>query len=349
MDHVIPHITIAENVSAERFREEIISNGLPVLLKNAVDHWPAVQTCVRSPESAAGYIKRFDSGRPVEILYGTPDIDGKFFYNDALDGLNFTKQPDRVSETVDRILAMRGQEHPASLYIQSAPISDYLPGFEDENKLDLLDAMAQPRIWIGNRLTVQTHFDVKENIACCVAGRRRFTLFPPEQTPNLYPGPFEFTLAGPPVSMVRLDAPDLERYPKFETALRHAVQANLAPGDALYIPYFWWHHVQSLDDFNVLVNYWWNDSNPELGSPFDALLHAILAVRDLPERQRAVWNMMFDHYVFGKNGDPIAYLPSQARGALGTHDKAMRQKIRMILVATLARQAGLRPPPGSAN
>lgn len=344
MPQDIPHVRTAENVSAERFREEIVPGGLPVLLKGAALHWPAVQAGRNAPDAAVEYIKRFDRGHPVETILGRPEIAGKFFYNETLDGLNFAKMPERISVTVDRILDSRGQENPPSFYIQSASIPDYLPGFADENALGLVDGAVPPRIWIGNRLTVQTHFDLSHNLACCVAGRRRFTAFPPEQTPNLYPGPFELTLAGPPVSMVRLEKPDLERYPNFPTALEHALRADLEPGDVLYLPYFWWHHVDTLEDLNVLVNYWWNEADPGLGSPFDALLHAILAVRDLPERQRAVWKMMFGHYAFGENGDPVAHLPPEARGALGAHDNAMRQNIRVRLLAALARQAGLKPP-----
>lgn len=344
MPHEIPHVRTVENVSAERFREDIVPGGLPVLLKGAVLHWPAVEAGRSGPEAAVEYIKRFDRGQPVETILGRPEIGGKFFYNDTLDGLNFAKMPEPISVTIDRILGSRGQDNPPSFYIQSASIADYLPGFAGENTLGLVDAAVPPRIWIGNRLTVQTHFDVSENLACCVSGRRRFTVFPPEQTPNLYPGPFELTLAGPPVSMVRLEAPDLDRYPNFETALQHALRADLEPGDALYLPYFWWHHVNTLEDLNVLVNYWWNEAEPGLGSPFDALLHAILAVRDLPERQRAAWQMMFGHYAFGENGDPVAHLPPEARGSLGAHDKAARQNIRMRLIAALARQAGLKPP-----
>jgi hypothetical protein len=344
MPDAIPHVQVVEQVSAERFRDEIRPAGLPVLLKGAVLDWPVVHAGRESPEAAAGYIKRFDRGHPVETILGRPEIAGRFFYNEHLDGLNFARMPERIAVTVERMLAARGQADPPSFYIQSASINDYLPGFAAENVLPLLHRPVPPRIWIGNRLTVQTHFDLSENLACCVAGKRRFTVFPPEQTPNLYPGPFELTLAGPPVSMVQLDAPDLDRYPKFETALRHALRADLEPGDVLYLPYFWWHHVETIEDFNVLVNYWWNDAPPDLGSPFDALLHALLAIRDLPERQRAAWRMMFGHYAFGENGDPVAHLPPPARGALGPHDPAMRQNIRMRLIAALARQAGLKPP-----
>jgi len=307
-----------------------------------VAHWPAVRAGLESPESAVAYVRRFDCGRPVDTLLGRPEIGGRFFYNERLDGLNFSKRPRSISNSMERILGVRGQASPPAIYIQSTPIAEFLPGFEQDNRLDILDAPASPRIWIGNRLTVQTHFDLKENVACVVAGRRRFTLFPPEQTPNLYPGPFEFTLAGPPVSMVQLEAPDLERYPGFEEAWRHARTADLEPGDALFIPYFWWHHVQAELDFNILVNYWWNDAPPDLGSPFDVLLHALLALRDLPSHQREAWRTMFDHYVFGRHGDPLAHLPPEAHGTLGAHDPQTRQQVRMILLQSLARQAGLK-------
>lgn len=337
-------IPVAENVTFEQFRDELFPAGEPVVLKGLVREWPAANRGRTSPEAIADYVNRFDQGKPVETIFGPPEIEGKFFYNERLDGLNFEKRPESVGVAIRRILESRGRHRPPSIYIQSAPIPDCLPGFARENLLELVHASVVPRIWIGNRLTVQTHFDLQENLACVIAGRRRFTLFPPQQTPNLYPGPFELTLAGPPVSMVRLEEPDFERYPGFRDALAHAQTAELEPGDVLYIPYFWWHHVTTHDDLNILVNYWWNDAEPDLGKPFDALLHALLAVRDLPERQRDAWRMMFNHYAFHEHGDPVAHLPPSARGALGRHDAERRQQIRMALIGSLGRQAGLRLP-----
>ena len=339
----IPHIRVAENVTPETFRDEILPRDVPVLLRGVVAHWPAVREGLRSPEAIVEYIRRFDQGRPVETMSGAPGIGGAFFYNDAMDGLNFVKKREPIGVAVERILAIRNEEKPPSIYIQSAPIAEYLPGLARDTVLDLVDATVAPRIWIGNRVTVQTHFDLSENIACVVAGRRRFTLFPPEQTPNLYPGPFELTLAGPPVSMVRLDEPDFDKYPRFREALDYALVAELEPGDAIFIPYFWWHHVRTLEDLNVLVNFWWNDAEADLGSPFDALLHALLAIRDLPAHQRDAWRTMFDHYAFGQNGNPVEHLPPETRGALGAHDRELRQTIRMMLLRSIGRQAGLRP------
>jgi hypothetical protein len=344
MEDVIPHVRIVENITPDRFREEILPGNLPVLLKDAVAHWPAVQEGRQSSRAIAAYLRRFDQGKPVETNFGEPGIEGKFFYNDRLDGLNFERRPAPLGASVERILSLAREDKPPSIYIQSVPLRDCLPGFADENTLGIVEPPVLPRIWVGNRLTVQTHFDLSENLACVVAGRRRFTLFPPAETPNLYPGPFELTLAGPPVSMVRLDAPDFAKYPRFRQALQAALAAELSAGDALYIPYFWWHHVRTLEDLNVLVNYWWNDAPPDLGSPFDALLHAILAIRDMPSRQRAAWRTMFDYYAFGMHGNPVEHLPPQARGALGAHDSGMRQQIRMLLLHSFARQAGLHPP-----
>lgn len=343
MENCARPVRVAEHVTAEHFREEVFPCNEPVLLKGLIADWPAVREGQVSPESMVRYIRRFDQGKPTETIIGQPEIEGKFFYNEKMDGLNFVKKPMSISRSMDKILALRGQEKPPSIYIQSMPVADYLPGFAMENKMDIIGSKSSPRIWIGNKLTVQTHFDLKENIACVVSGRRRFTLFPPSQTPNLYPGPFELTLSGPPVSMVRLDAPDYVKYPRFREAAKHAVVADLEPGDAIYIPYFWWHHVQSQEDFNVLVNYWWNEADPALGSPFDALLHALLNIRDLPERERDAWRTMFDTYVFETHGDPMVHLPVETHGTLGKHDERTRQHVRMLLLGMLSRQAGIRP------
>ena len=172
---------------------------------------------------------------------------------------------------------------------------DFLPDFAAAHRNPLLAKTCGRASGSATRTKVQTHYDLLSNIACVVGGRRRFTLFPPDQLPNLYMGPVDFTPSGTPISLVPLNSPDLTRFPRFAEALRHAQQAELEPGDALYIPYGWWHHVESLTPFNVLVNYWWN-SAPSYGSPYGVLLHAALALRDLPAEQRAVWREMFEHW-----------------------------------------------------
>jgi hypothetical protein len=134
--------------------------------------------------------------------------------------------------------------------------------------------------------------------------------------------------------MVDPFAPDLERFPRFAEAARHAEVATLEPGDAIYIPYGWWHGVESLDPVSILVNYWWTPGQPDgIGSPYEGLLHALLAFRHLPDDQRAVWREMLDYYIFGD--DPSAHLPDHAKGILGPPSPErfaqMRSAIRQAL------------------
>src|SRR5205823_5692962 len=205
---------------------------------------------------------------------------------------------------LDRLLRDRGEPTPFAMAVQSEAVQSLLPGFEAENRIDVLHRHVPARAWIGNRIQVAPHYDLQENVGVVVAGRRRFTVFPPDQLPNLYPGPFELTPAGTPISMVDPHHPDLERYPRFAKAMEVAQSAELAPGDAIYIPYHWWHGVDSLEPVNLFVNYWWNDRPPGAGDPYDALMWAFFALKVLPPEQREVWRMIFDHYVFCSNGDP---------------------------------------------
>lgn len=329
-------VTEWRGLDAEQFRTEILPLNEPAILRGVIADWPAVRAGRESPAAICSYLTRFDAGHPIQTLQGSAGIRGHFFYRDDMRGLNFERRKEPISSTLERLLGLQDAAEPPALYIESTPVADYLPDFPRENTLSLLPYKAPPRIWIGNAITVQTHFDLNDNIACVVAGRRRFTLFPPHQLANLYVGPFDFTLSGPPVSMVSLRDPDYSRYPKFSEALEHAQIAELEPGDALYIPYFWWHHVESLAKLNVLVNYWWNPAR-SASSPFDCLLHAILALRDLPQNQREAWSVMFDHYVFRKNGDPMAHLAPEHRGMLGPMTPERAAQIRATLARLLSR------------
>ena len=338
MTRTLQEIPEWRNVDQATFRNEIVPLNKPAVLRGLVADWPAVREGLKSPAALAAYIKRFDSGRPAQTLVGPPSIKGRFFYkDDDIHQFNFARREDPIGAVVDWLIQHQADEAPMAVAIQSVPLPEYLPRFTDENAIDLASASSVPRIWIGNAVTVSTHFDFNYNIACVVGGRRRFTLFPPEELPNLYVGPLDHTPAGPPASMVNLDEPDFARYPRFEQALTAALQADLEPGDAIYMPYFWWHHVKSLEHFNVLVNYWWNDAVSALSSPFNCLLHAFLTLRELPPDQRAIWRMVFDHYVFQTNGDPAAHIDAAYDGVLRSLTPDMVKQLQAAIMQSLSR------------
>lgn len=325
------------NVTPDGLREHILSAAGPAVFRGLVAAWPVVHAGRESPEALTAYMKRFDRGSSVNAMFGSPGIRGRFHYNDDLSGFNFRRGPVQLGGALDLLLEYAREENPSSLAVQSVPVRETMPGFELENRMPLLGDAVEPRVWIGNAVTVAAHHDPSENIACVVAGRRRFTLFPPDQVANLYMGPFELTPAGPAVSMVDFDAPDLKRFPRFEGALRSAMVVDLEPGDALYIPYLWWHHVRSTERVNMLVNYWWAPADQGRGRPVDALMHAMLAVRDLPPAHREAWRIMFDQYVFERNGAPADHVPEARRGVMGRLDVATVKGVRAALARTLGR------------
>jgi hypothetical protein len=323
-----------QHVDRALFRDEIAPLAKPAVLKGLVRDWPSVQEGLKSPHALWNYLRRFDCGRSVEMSIGAASINGRFFYREDMSGLNFEHRQAPLTVAVEGLLNDAENEGTPSMYVQAASLPDCLPGFASENHLDLWGRTVVPRVWIGNRVQVAAHYDLSENIACVLCGRRRFTLFPPEQISNLYVGPFDFTLAGTPVSMVSLDEPDLERHPRFSEALAAAETAELEPGDALYIPYLWWHNVKSLAAFNMLVNYWWNDAQPA-ASPHLALMMASLALQGLSDAQRAAWRAFFDHYIFRTYGDPLSHIPSQHHGTMGDLTPEQTHQLKTMLSKAL--------------
>lgn len=323
---------------AATFRQEIAPRQEPAILRGVAADWPAVAAASESTRQGCDYLLRFDCGAPVEAFVGLPGIRGRFFYRPDLRGFNFERRRGRFGDILRHLLDLDGHDEAPAVYVGAAAIPECLPGFDRENSLDLSGTGAVPRIWVGNRTEVSTHFDLSHNIACVVAGRRRFTLFPPDQLANLYVGPLDFTMAGQPASMVALNEPDFQRYPRFREALAAARRGELGPGDAIYIPALWWHHVDALSSFNVLVNYWWEDAPAHAGSPFEALAHGIWAIAHLPAEQRGSWRRIFDHYVFRTGGDPAEHLAREHRGILGPPSPQLSERIRQFLLRVLSRR-----------
>lgn len=289
----------------------------PVLLKGFCRDWPAVAAASRGWDALAAYLLAFDAGRRGEAFVGAPAIAGRYYYGDGPDGFNFTRQSLNLSETLARVGEAAGDARLPSVYMGSLPADDYLPGFAADNPVDVLSALARPRIWLGNAGRVACHYDTFDNLACVVAGRRRFTLYPPDAVGDLYVGPIDHTLAGQPVSLAASAEPDDPRYPRFAAAAARAVVVELGPGDALYLPKLWWHQVDALEPANLLVNYWWDGFAAGPDAPYVTMMLAMIAIAERPEPERQAWRAFFDHYVFRTQGHPLAHLPAERHGLLG--------------------------------
>lgn len=314
----------------------IVAADQPVVLRGQMADWPAVVAAKEGREAIARYIAGFDRGTPVQVMVGPPEINGRFFYRDDWRGFNFRTEQVPVRALLSELLRLADTSDAPSLYAGSAPTGEHLPGWSEANPLGVPLPNALARVWIGNATRVATHYDGSANLACVVAGTRRFLLFPPDQLPNLYIGPLDRTMAGQPASLVDPDAPDLDRFPRYAEALRHAMVAELEPGDAIFMPALWWHNIQARGPFNVLVNYW--SERGDGTSPFVAMVHALMAVRDLPARERGVWRDWFDHYVFDNEAARAAdHVPEAVRGVLGRAEPSRTERIRQFLLRALSR------------
>ena len=319
--------------------DELLAAGQPAVLKGIVRDWGLVRAGLESAQAAMACLRGYYNGKPVQYSYGGPEVAGRPFYNDDFTDLNCEVRRGGLDQLLDEIAAHADDTQPPTYYMASLLIDSCLPGLRAENDLDFAahGVQAPPSIWIGNRVTASCHYDVPNNIACCTVGRRRFIVFPPEQIANLYPGPLEPTPGGQVVSVLDFANPDFERYPRVREALSAGQSAVLEPGDAIFIPSMWWHHVQGLDAFTVLVNYWWSSMPAYMPTPMHALYHALWAIRDRPEREKQAWREVFDYYVFGPGARAGEHLPQAARNMLGPIDANLARQMRAMLIGKLNR------------
>lgn len=319
-----------EGAEPEQVLAEINDHPEPVVFRGLCSHWPLVGVADDTSE-AEQYLLSHYEGAPVTAFISEPGADGRIFYNEDVSGLNFRQVKTRLDDVLTQIRQASKQSPAPTVYMGSMALDHCLPGVKTDNSLPAHDLNVSVRIWIGNHSKVAAHHDVLDNIACVCAGVRRFTLFPPEQLVNLYLGPIDLTPAGQQISLADPDNPDLERFPRFADALEHSRWAELKPGDAIYIPSMWWHHVNAMSDFNILINHWWRDVPSAMGAPGDVLMHALMNLRGLPRRQREAWRHMFDHYIFDPPDDALAHIPEHSRGVLGKMSEEQMRQWRSIL------------------
>ncbi len=301
-------------VDADRFRESVMTVGDPVVVRGATRHWPMMHTGI--PQAVIDALTRHDAGEMAEVFVGDAAIGARYHYDDAMAGFNFRRETMPFGAALSAILTTADLPDRPSLYMGSLTAERFCPGIEAEVRLPFVPAGVRPRLWIGHASVVACHYDTMDNIACVAAGRRRFTLFPPDAIADLYVGPIDHNMAGQPVALAVGSAPGDRRYPLFERARHRALVVELEAGDALYVPKLWWHQVEATASFNVLVNYWWDGFATGPDQPYTTMLLAMTAIASRPAAERAAWRAWFDHYVFRPNGHPLAFLPNERHGIL---------------------------------
>ena len=104
-------------------------------------------------------------------------------------------------------------------------------------------------VWMGRGRTVtHAHYDTSHNLYVQVAGRKHFTLWPPKEHEalRLFPSVHALHRQSSWGAPTHAEAAG--------SAERFAV--TLEPGDALYLPPFYFHHVRAESDLSVSVAVW---------------------------------------------------------------------------------------------
>ena len=280
----------------------------PWVARGFASSWPSVKRSQNSDQDFLSYLGSCYGGAPITAIVAEAQHKGRYFYNEDLTGFNFYPLKTSLDKFIAQLIALKAQADAPSVYVGSTAIDPLLPTLNDHKALASVLPNATTSLWLGNRSRIAAHFDFPRNIACCVSGRRRFSLFPPDQVANLYIGPWDITPAGQPISLVDLHSPDFSRFPNFQQALDTMITVDLEPGDALYIPSFWWHHVEGLSAINALINFWWHETGSKTASTIDLLKSNAGVIHALPPAQRQAMKAFYDHYVFSDETDP-EYLP----------------------------------------
>jgi hypothetical protein len=322
--------------------EELFSLEQPVILRGLVKDWPLVKLGQQSPEKVMQQLEQDYSQRPMLVYKGGPEIKARFTYDQSCTGFNFSSERSTIPEVFETIRNQMPQEEHDYLYINSLRLDEGFPGLSQSHQLkfehpEFENNQPVAKIWLGTESVAAAHFDQPKNIACCVVGKRRFTLFPPEQIHNLYPGPLTPTPGGQVVTLANLSKPNFIRFPRLQEALAHAYIADLEPGDGLYYPSMWWHEVEAFDRFNAMVNFWWMTAAPYMGSPMDVLSHAMMSLRDRPIKEKEAWKALFDYYIFDDPEQVREHLPTESQGALASMDDNTARRLRSMLRNNLNR------------
>ncbi|KAL1518646.1 hypothetical protein AB1Y20_002934 [Prymnesium parvum] len=137
-------------------------------------------------------------------------------------------------------------------------------------------------------MVTRLHYDHYDNVYLHVSGRKRVLLFAPLQARSLYPFPVHHPLDQR--SRIHVDALPTAAEPAAIAALKRQFprlssacgwEVYLEPGDLLFIPHHWWHHVETtegdplVEGLALSLNLWF-DFSAKLAAPRPPLSSSLL-------------------------------------------------------------------------
>lgn len=226
----------------EAFNADYFKPKKPVLLKNTIKHWPAMQKW-RDPN----YLLKAAGNRFVPIEIGS---------NYTTD--NWSQEMSKFKEFFVRQFGSEKDSNEIE-YLAQHELFDQIPTLKDDIRIPDYCCLGKNepheidiKAWLGPEGTVSPmHQDPKHNILCQVFGSKKVILASVADSEFLYAHPSKML-----ENTSELDAEniDFEKYPLAKNAKFYHLK--LQEGDALYIPPKWWHFIRSLNK-SFSVSFWW--------------------------------------------------------------------------------------------
>jgi hypothetical protein len=219
-------------LSSQDFLDHYYAANTPVILTDVCDRWPARQRWTPA------YLTDVLGHEEVEVMANRDA--------DPLYELNADEHKYRMPFD-DYVAQVLKTEWGNDLYLvannnllkagAAAPLWEDLE--LDERYLRPDDEHRSAFLWFGPAGTVTPlHHDTSNILFNQVDGWKQFTLISALEIHKVYNNVAVYSDVDP-------RAPDLDRYPRFADA--HPLRFNVGPGETLFIPAGWWHHVESLE------------------------------------------------------------------------------------------------------
>ncbi|KAF5282466.1 hypothetical protein FQA39_LY17581 [Lamprigera yunnana] len=226
----------------EQFNKAYYLPQIPVKLVECISHWPASKKWLD-----LNYLLKVAGSRTVPIEIGS-------HYTDE----NWTQKLMSLRDFIkDHYLG----EAKSIGYLAQHNLFDQISELRDDIRIPdycalsrNYDDSSEPDInaWFGPEGTVSPlHYDPKDNLLAQVYGTKQILLYSPMDSDKLYPHKDKLLFN---TAQVDPYAPEIEKFPKFSSTT--AYKCLLKPGEMLYIPLKWWHHVTALDK-SFSVSFWW--------------------------------------------------------------------------------------------
>jgi hypothetical protein len=222
-----------DTLDPETFKKDFYNRGIPVVIKQLSTDWPAYQKWNWE------YFRQLVGHKKVP-LYNNVKSDAYTPINKADDYKTFGEYIDMISKGPAgwRIFLFNIFDHAPQLTKDFTWPEQYMKGFVKK----------YPMLFTGGQGSItHMHFDIDMShiLHTQFGGRKRVLMFPYQEQHKLYRKPWEVLSLADFSNYYEEGKLNYEKFPALKMA--EGVDLILEPGDTLFMPAGYWHHMEYLE------------------------------------------------------------------------------------------------------